>query len=236
MNYFYYPHITPDLILPEEESKHCIKVLRMQEGDTIYLIDGKGGFYEGAITKAHPKKCEVHIGKSEQKDKQWDFELEIGIAPPKNINRFEWFIEKSTEIGIDTISPFYSFHSERRNLKTNRLEKVMLAAVKQSVKYHMPVLNEPVDFKNYIKVSSQRKAKLMIATCIDENAKPLQEVYQKGEDTRILIGPEGDFSEEELRMAFDSGYQSINLGQSRLRLETAGIVACHSIHLLDSLK
>lgn len=236
MNYFYYPDITPDITLPEEESKHCVKVLRKQEGDTIYLIDGKGGFYEGIITKAHPKKCEVHIGKSEQKQKQWHFKLEIGIAPPKNISRFEWFIEKATEIGIDTISPFYSFHSERRNLKTNRLEKVMLAAVKQSVKYHIPLLNEPVDLKKYLQNSAGSAKQRMIATCIDENAKPLQEVYQKGLDTRILIGPEGDFSEEELRMAFDSGYQSINLGESRLRLETAGIVACHSIHLLNSLK
>lgn len=234
MNLFYTAHITPNdksFILDETESKHAIKVLRLGQKDIIHLIDGKGHFYEAEIIDAHPKKCEVKINhvKKEEKPKSY---IHIAIAPTKNTDRLEWFVEKVTEIGISEITPIVCDHSERKVLKTDRLEKRAIAAMKQSLKAFLPKINEAISFKDFIKLTEKEENK-MIAHCYQEEQKHLKEVYQPTKDGIILIGPEGDFSLQEVELAIKNNFTPISLGTSRLRTETAGIVACHTINLLN---
>ncbi len=235
MHLFY----TPDIIgneytLPEEESKHCIKVLRLEVGDEIFLIDGKGGFYQCEIIQAQLKRCEVRcIQKTENYGKR-DYRLHIAIAPTKNIERIEWFLEKCTEIGIDEITPLLCNHSERKVIKEDRLEKVIISAMKQSLKAYLPKLNPLTEFPYFVK--NNPSSLKCIAHCDEGNKKSLQEIYHPGQDITILIGPEGDFSENEIKLAQDNNFIPITLGESRLRTETAGIVACHSINFLNEIK
>ncbi len=231
-NLFFAPGISgKHYRLPEEESKHIIRVLRKKIGDTVHFTDGKGYFYVCKIIDDHPKRTVVEIiSKTEGNDKR-DFYLQIGIAPTKNINRFEWFLEKATEIGIDRISPFVSFHSERKEIKNERLERVIVAAVKQSLKSKKPELDNLTQFKELI--STPFEGKKYIAYIDDEVVKLLSKIYPKGENAFILIGPEGDFSEEEVELAKEKGFIPVSLGKSRLRTETAGVVACHTVNLLN---
>ena len=232
MHLFYTPDTTTnEYTLPEEESKHCVKVLRLEIGDEIFLVDGKGGFYRCEIIQAHPKRCEVRcVEKTENYGKR-DYHIHIAIAPTKNIERIEWFLEKCTEIGIDEITPLLCDHSERKVIKEERLEKVIVAAMKQSLKAYLPRLNPMTDFRQL--VTSCRETHKFIAHCNEGDKKRLDEVYRPGENVVILIGPEGDFSEEEVVLARHHGFVPVTLGMSRLRTETAGIVACHSIDFMN---
>lgn len=234
MHLFYTPDIDGKFYtLNPEESKHCVKVLRLVEGDAISIIDGKGTFYNCLIVKADAKACGVEcVEKKENFDKR-NFRLHIAIAPTKNIDRIEWFLEKCTEIGVDEITLLCTAHSERKVVKDERLEKVVISAMKQSLKAYLPRLNPMTDFSKFVK--SCGESRKFIAHCNDGEKKRLDETYVMGEDVVILIGPEGDFSVEEVTLAEKMGFQPISLGKSRLRTETAGIVACHSINFMNKV-
>jgi len=233
MNIFYTPTInsTNNYVLDEAESKHAIKVLRLKQGDTIWLVDGVGNFYVAQISNEHPKKCEVKIieKKIEEHNKP---NIHIAIAPTKNNDRIEWFIEKTTEIGITEITPIICDHSERKVIKTERLEKRAISAMKQSLKASLPIIKEPVGFRSFID-SIENLGERYIAHCNDDNQKHLKDIYSAGKNCIILIGPEGDFSKEEIDLAIEKGFTPISLGKSRLRTETAGLVACNVINLLN---
>lgn len=217
--------------LPEEEAGHCIRVLRLTEGDEILLTDGKGTFYKAAISRAHHKHCEVSILESWQQSALWNFHLHIAVAPTKNMDRMEWFAEKATEIGIDAITCLNCRFSERREIKPARLEKILVSAMKQSQKATLPRLEGMTDFKSF--VSQPFDGRKFIAHCEDGDKTLLKQTYRPGENALVLIGPEGDFSPEEIELALKKGFEPISLGDSRLRTETAALVACHTIHVLN---
>jgi 16S rRNA (uracil1498-N3)-methyltransferase len=233
MNIFYTPNITAasTFVLDETESKHAIKVLRLNQGDNISLVDGLGNFYTAEITNAHPKKCEVKII-NRQKEENTKPSIHIAIAPTKNNDRLEWFIEKTTEIGITAISPIICDHSERKVLKIERLEKRAISAMKQSLKATLPSINEAVSFKSFIDSVPENTEKY-IAHCYEENQQHLKEIYTAGKNCIVLIGPEGDFSLQEVELALKNGFKPVSLGKSRLRTETAGLVACNIVNLLN---
>ena len=232
MHLFYIPDISTGLqLLPPEESMHCIKVLRLKKGDTIYLTDGAGGLYKTAIIDDHPKKCTLKVIESKYNVGKKDFKIHIAIAPTKNINRFEWFLEKATEIGIDQITPLLCEHSERKVIKPERLNKIITAAMKQSLKTYHPDLNEMTSFENFIPTADSDQK--FIAYCSESFDKHLKDKYIKGKNVIVLIGPEGDFSPSEVEAAIKNGYNPVSLGPARLRTETAGIVACHTINLIN---
>lgn len=233
MNLFYAPYIVePAFTLTEEESKHIIRVLRKSEGDTVFFTDGNGYNYKCIVKEANPKKCHIEIIEKVAGEYKRNFKLHIAIAPTKNITRFEWFLEKSTEIGIDCITPIICSHSERKEIKTERLKKVITSAMKQSLKSHHPELKEKFSFKEILNIPTNGEK--FIAYIDDDVTHELSEAYTHGNDVIILIGPEGDFSPEEVELAIEKGYIPVRLGKSRLRTETAGIVACHTINLLNS--
>lgn len=234
MQLFYTPDINltaSTFILDEAESKHAVKVLRLATGDKISLVDGKGIFFEAEITQAHAKKCELRI-LSSTKEANSKSTIHIAIAPTKNNDRLEWFVEKATEIGITEITPLICQRSERKMLKTDRLEKTAIAAMKQSIKATLPKINEPVTFKDFIKITP-KQPNLFIAHCLDNQEKHLSQLCIKNKPSIVLIGPEGDFTKEEIDLAIKNQFKPISLGKSRLRTETAGIVACHTINLLN---
>ncbi len=232
MHLFYTPEIANEnsFTLNESESKHAIRVLRLTIDDVIQLIDGKGNFYEAIIVTNHPKKCEVTIIKT-NKEVPTKPNLHIAIAPTKNNERLEWFIEKCTEIGINEITPILCEHSERKHLKTERLIKTAISAMKQSLKATLPKINELQNYNDLIK--KPYTGKKLIAHCYQQNQKHMAACCIKGENVLILIGPEGDFSLEEVALAIDNGFEPITLGTSRLRTETAGVVACTTFNLLN---
>lgn len=231
MQIFYTPDISVNLELPEEEAGHCVRVLRLTEGAEILLTDGKGYFYKAIITRAHPKHCTVEIADSWQAEKPWPFYVHIAVAPTKNMDRMEWFAEKATEIGIDEITCLNCRFSERREVKPARLEKILVSAMKQSQKALLPKLNGMTDFKSFVKQPFDGRK--FIAHC-EEGEKPLiKEIYHAGENALVLIGPEGDFSPEEIELAKANGFEAISLGKSRLRTETAAFTACHTLHVLN---
>jgi len=232
---FYTPDIQTSLFLPEEESQHAVKVLRLQTGDRIELIDGKGGYYKAEIIVPHHKRCEVRILETLTEFQKRPSHLHIAIAPTKSIERLEWFAEKATEIGIDEITPVICRFSERKIIKRDRLEKILISAMKQSLKAYLPKLNEQCTFEQFIKRADSEQR--FIAHCHDENnKKTLSSLYVPQKNTTILIGPEGDFSPEEVEIALKKGFLPVSLGESRLRTETAGVVACHTVNLLDSIR
>lgn len=235
MHIFYTPDIKNEIyVLNETESKHVMRVLRLKAGDEVFLVDGRGGFYKGCVIDGNAKRCTVQVFESEKEYGKRAFKLHIAIAPTKNIDRFEWFLEKTTEIGIDTITPILCRHSERKRIKTDRSMRVITAAVKQSIKAYHPVINELTDFSTFVKqFRNQTKLNKYIAHCHDMETNLLKNEYGKGEDAIVLIGPEGDFTPTEIQEAMDAGFRGISLGKSRLRTETAGVVACHSIHFLN---
>jgi len=220
--------------LPGEESWHCIKVLRLSPGDTVHLTDGKGNLYEGRLTNADQRGARVEILETKPALSNHRLKLHIAIAPPKNIDRFEWFLEKATEIGIDEITPLICEHSERDSVKPSRLEKVIVSAMKQSLKTWLPILHEPIPLKSFIRQETHDQK--FIAWCDTGTEQELFAAYHKGSDATVLIGPEGDFSSLEVELAMAAGFQPVSLGKSRLRTETAGIVACHTIGLLNRMK
>ncbi len=233
MQIFYAPDISGDKhTLDEKESKHCIRVLRMTKGSGVRLIDGKGNLYEGIIINPDIKKCSIAITKIIRDFEKRNYKLHIAISPLKNAERFEWFVEKSVEIGIDEITPLICKNTEKPGIKTERVNNLITSAMKQSLKSVRTILNDTCLFHDFIK--SDLSGTRLIAHCNNEQAKrKITEVYFKGDDANILIGPEGDFTSEEIEAAVRAGFKSVHLGQSRLRTETAGVVACHSIYFIN---
>ncbi|MBT5750355.1 MAG: 16S rRNA (uracil(1498)-N(3))-methyltransferase [Flavobacteriales bacterium] len=228
MQLFYIQNPQKEIILSAEESKHATRVLRKKEGDILNFTDGKGGFYKAEITLADSRKCRLKIVSSDQKEKQHNYHLHIAIAPTKNMDRFEWFLEKATEIGIDEITPIICSRSERKVIKTERGNRILLSAMKQSLKHHLPKLNNAVTLKDFLKQDFEGAK--YIAHCEDAEKKELKTV-SKTEKTLILIGPEGDFSPKEIELALQNQFKAVSLGTSRLRTETAGIIAVHTINI-----
>jgi len=231
MALFYVPNLAAVHVLPEEESQHAVKVLRLQAGDGITVVDGVGGFYNASIINPHPKHCTFEITETVLEFGKRDYKLHIAIAPTKNIERLEWFIEKATEIGIDEITPVICRFSERKIVKEERLEKIIVSAAKQSLKAYFPKLNPLCTFDELLK--NHQTSQKFIAHCYEEDKKLLQTEIQKSSDVLILIGPEGDFSKEEVQKAISLGFVPVSLGNSRLRTETAGVVACHTVAVLN---
>ena len=236
MHRFYCPDIADTLTLGEEDSKHCVKVLRMGEGDTIEVVDGNGTLYTCRITKAHPKRCAVEVTERMQQPPHWGHRIVLGVAPTKNLDRIEWLVEKCVEMGVDRIIPLRCHNSERTVLKTERLKKIMVSAMKQSLKATLPLLDEMTPVAQVL--AEPFEGTRCIAYCDEQLPRgqrlTLTGVYQPGQDVMVLIGPEGDFSPEEVQAARDAGFMPVTLGESRLRTETAGMMAVAAIHTLDS--
>jgi 16S rRNA (uracil1498-N3)-methyltransferase len=228
MQLFYLENPENEIILSAQESKHATKVLRKKEGDVLDFTDGKGGLYKAEITLADSRKCRLKIVSSDQKEKQHNYHLHIAIAPTKNMDRFEWFLEKATEIGIDEITPIICSRSERKVIKTERGNRILLSAMKQSLKYHLPKLNEAISLNNFLKQDFE--VAKYIAHCKNGEKNELKK-ESKSEKTLILIGPEGDFSPKEIELALQNQFKAVSLGTSRLRTETAGIIAVHTISI-----
>lgn len=235
MHIFYTPDISGNIyILDETESKHCVRVLRLETGHEITLVDGRGGFYTAVITDSNPKRCTVKVLRSEINFELRNFQVHLAIAPTKNIERIEWFLEKATEIGIDSITPVLCRFSERKEIKTDRLEKVMVSAMKQSLKSYLPKLNPLTKFNDFVRLPFDGQK--FIAHCEEQQRDLLTGKIVPHSKYLILIGPEGDFSTEEIELAVQAGFHPVSLGESRLRTETAGLVACHTFHLMNQLQ
>ncbi len=232
MHLFYTPDIIGDTYtLNEEESKHCIKVLRLSTGNEVRLIDGQGGFYVAGIVNTNPKATKVKILQVQKEYGKRNHRLHIAIAPTKNIDRFEWFVEKATEIGIDEITPIICARSERKEVKVERLNKVITSAVKQSIKAYYPKLNNAKNFSDAIKTVNCNQR--FMAHCNTGNKVEMSERLVKGKSYLVLIGPEGDFTENEINQGLSSGFIPVTLGESRLRTETAALEACFEINFLN---
>lgn len=217
--------------LNEEESSHIVRVLRLKTGDAITLTDGRGGRYKAVITETSNKRCETEIVEHQTEYGKRPYRLHIGIAPTKNIDRFEWFVEKATEIGIDEITPLLCERSERKHINNERLQRVMIAAMKQSQKTYLPILNEMTQFSKWLEIP--KYANCYIAHCSGGDRQLFKNVYQQGQDAVIVIGPEGDFSMQEVTQAIGCGFKEISLGTSLLRTETAGVAVCHSVYFIN---
>lgn len=226
MALFYAPDIANSLELPEDEAAHCLRVLRLGVGSELEITDGKGCFYKAVISSITGKHCYVEAKETIEQPKGWQGHLHIAIAPTKNMDRIEWMVEKAVEIGVDEITFLSCRFSERKVIKTDRIERIVVSAMKQSLKPFKTIVNELVDFKKF--VTAQRGGDKYIAHCYDSERLLLKDAIVQGNDATILIGPEGDFSPEEVQMALSAGYRPISLGNSRLRTETAGLVACHT--------
>ncbi len=236
MQLFYTPDITtPTYTLPEEESKHCIRVLRKSTGDTLNLTDGKGNMYTAKIIDNNVKRCVVEIIKTVENFNKLPYELTMAVAPTKNIERFEWFLEKATEIGTHMFIPIDCRHSERRVIKIDREMKVITSAVKQSLKAFHPTLSDMTTFKELLK--GEFDGVKLIAHCgeaINERYN-ISDVVKQSDKVLILIGPEGDFSPEEVAFAVENGFKEITLGNSRLRTETAALVAVTQVAFINQI-
>jgi len=234
MRLFFQPEVlNGDLFLDVEESRHCVKVLRLKEQDQILVLDGRGGKHTVSIVNANQRKCEFEVLQTEQ-TAPIDHHIHIAIAPTKNMDRIEWFVEKAVEIGIQEISFFFSDNSERKHFKTDRVIKKAVSAMKQSLKTHLPVINEPIKLNELLKQLPADNAQRFIAYVDQDNPDLLfKSVHPKG-NYYVLIGPEGDFSTKELSAAIDNKFKKVSLGESRLRTETAGIAACHILNLINA--
>ena len=229
MQLFYNPDIdetTESFSFDKEESRHIIKVLRKKDSDILHVTNGLGLLFETEITLASDNKCIVNV-LSIKKSPEPKFNLHLAVAPTKMNDRFEWFLEKATEIGIQEITPVFCDRSERKVINPERFEKIILSAMKQSNETYLPRLNEAVSFKEFIQ--KKNNGLQLIAHCEETDKKSLKETLLPNEDVTLLIGPEGDFSEKEIALAIQNKYQPVTLGNTRLRTETAAVVACHSV-------
>lgn len=234
MHLFYTPDIKNELYtLSEEESKHCTRVLRLNHGDTVYLVDGVGGMYTAIIQDANQKRCQLQIIDKQIEYGKLPYTTHIAVAPTKNMDRMEWFVEKAVEIGVSEITFLLCEHSERRSLRLDRLEKIAVSAMKQSQKGYLPLLNDLTPFHRFIQKSIPEST--FIAHLENDATKGIKDYYKSGDPHCILIGPEGDFSSNEIAAAYDAGIRPVTLGQSRLRTETAALVACHTLHVLHDI-
>ena len=233
MQLFYNPAINEtqtSFVFDKEESKHIIKVLRKKESDILHVTNGLGFLFTTEITIASDNKCTVKIVSFEKQEAP-KFHLHLAAAPTKMNERYEWFLEKATEIGIQEITPIICEHSERKVIKIDRFQKILESAMKQSLHYYLPKLKEPINFKDFIK--TQKSGQLFIAHCEETAKKSLKNELKANQDVTILIGPEGDFSVKEIQQAIAANFIPVSLGATRLRTETAAIVACHSVVLIN---
>ncbi len=233
IRFFYVPDAQSAGELPEDEATHAVRVLRMESGDEIMLTDGKGTFYEAVVTEVTKRRCLYDIRRALPQPRQWEGRLHLAMAPTKNMDRTEWFAEKATEIGFDELTFLNCKFSERKVIKNERIDKILVSAMKQSHKAEKPHLNEMTDFMDFIKQPFDGDK--FICHCYAESSldekRPLREVLRHGIDTLVLVGPEGDFSIDEVKTAIDNGFRSVSLGASRLRTETAALVAVHLMNL-----
>lgn len=233
MQLFYNPDIdeeTTQISFTKDESRHIVKVLRKSIGDQLQITNGKGWLFIAEITSADIKNCVATI-LSKAFEPSRNYKVHLAVAPTKMNDRYEWFLEKATEIGVDTITPIICVHSERKVIKNDRFEKIIQSAMKQSLHYYMPDLKEAVSFNDFI--SQAFSGQKFIAHCEETERASLKNTLQPNADVLILIGPEGDFSSNEINVAIASGYKPVTLGNTRLRTETAAIVACHSVAFLN---
>ncbi|UYW02045.1 16S rRNA (uracil(1498)-N(3))-methyltransferase [Flavobacterium agricola] len=231
MQLFYTPDISPnatEFSFDKEESKHIVKVLRKTEGHIIHITDGKGNLYNSEIILALEKKCTVKITACEHVSAS-PFYIHMVVAPTKMNDRYEWFLEKATEIGVQEITPIICDNSERKIIKTERFDKIILAAMKQSNQLYLPKLNEPITFKQFM--ATNLEGDLFIAHCEERDKTLLRDAVQTHKKYTLLIGPEGDFSSKEIDAALNKGFQPVSLGHTRLRTETAAVVGCHTFVL-----
>ena len=236
MQLFYAPEISlPRYTLPEEESKHCVRVLRMGVGDELFLTDGKGTLHRCKVVDDNVKRCEVEVVEHIEEYGRLPYQLSMAVAPTKNIDRYEWFLEKATEVGVSHIWPIECDHSERRQIKPEREEKVITSAVKQSLKAYHPTLHPLTPLRKLL--AMEFDGQKYIAHCNDSmgSREYLGSVIKKGGNILILIGPEGDFSPEEINFALQNGFKAISLGTQRLRTETAAVVATVLTSTINSL-
>lgn len=234
MQLFYNPrldHSASQFILSEEESKHIVKVLRRKEGDIVHVTNGKGYLFETKIIIADTKKCKVEIIDSDKKHQKM-YWFHLVVAPTKMNDRFEWFLEKATEIGVNEITPIICENSERKIIKLERMEKVVQSAMKQSLQTYLPKLNRPISYKEYM--AKNHEGLLFIAHCENEEKLDLKRRVAPDKDVTVLIGPEGDFSKTEIKQAYEKGFLPVSLGENRLRTETAAIVACTTVNMINN--
>ena len=229
MALFYVPDIAERWELSEEEAAHALRVLRLGVGAELDITDGKGNLYKAVISSIAGKHCYVEAKEILPMPKGWNGDIHIAVAPTKNMDRMEWLAEKATEIGLDALTFLNCRFSERKVVKNDRVERIVVSAMKQSLKYSKPVVGEMTDFKKF--VSQERPGEKYIAHCHEDEKNLLKEIHPAGCDATILIGPEGDFSPEEVKMAIEAGYKPVSLGNSRLRTETAALAACHILML-----
>ncbi len=233
MYLFYAPDIQTTLTLPEEESNHCVQVLRRSAGDAVQVTDGRGTLYHCVITNPHRKHCEVRIERTETPEPLHEGYVHIAVAPTKNIDRLEWAIEKCVEIGVNEITPLLCRFSERKQLRTDRLEKIILSAAKQSLTPYLPGLHELTPYDDFIREQAAKDQQCFIAHCYKDEKRLLKDEIEQSRDVLVLIGPEGDFSEQEVADALSLGFIPVSLGAARLRTETAAVVACHTAVLMN---
>ncbi|WMJ73708.1 16S rRNA (uracil(1498)-N(3))-methyltransferase [Cytophagaceae bacterium ABcell3] len=237
MQIFYLPDFSEgNNILSEEESRHCINVLRHKKDDLIHVTDGKGNLFSALITTAHSKKCAISIKESLPVNNRRDFSIEIALAPVKSADRNEWFVEKCVELGVDKIHFIHCENSERRHLNPARMERIAISAMKQSLNFNLPKISELQKFNNFLASLNDMDIQKFIAWVDKEQRnKHLFNVAEKKGKYLVLIGPEGDFSEKEINLAIECGFTPISLGNSRLRTETAGIATCHILNLVNDI-
>ncbi len=234
MQLFYNPDLdknTTQITFGKVESRHIVKVLRKKEGDKIHITNGKGTLFISQINIANDKKCLASIFNTDDKKKSRDYYLHIAIAPTKNNDRLEWFLEKATEIGIDEITPIICDNSERKVIKPERLKKIVVVAMKQSLQYHLPKINESISYAEF--TSKKQESVKLIAHCEESEKQSLKDTLKPKQDVLILIGPEGDFSSKEIELAKQFGFTPITLGENRLRTETAALVATQNVAFLN---
>jgi len=225
-------HISQEIFFDREESKHIIKVLRKDKGDNLHITNGLGIFFSSEITQANPNKCIAKIT-DEFPQEPLPYSLHLAVAPTKLNDRYEWFLEKATEIGVTEITPIFCDRSERKNIKPERYEKIIQSAMKQSLKGYLPKLNPSISFKEFIKLAADVADNKYIAHCEETGRKSLKNEIKEKESLLILIGPEGDFSTKEIDLAIKNNFTPVTLGASRLRTETAAVVACHSVAFVN---
>lgn len=229
---FFAPDIAADPVLPEADSQHCVKVLRMRQGDPVQVVDGKGHLYECRLVDAHPRHALLQVVSSASLPLPWRQQITVAVAPTKMMDRMEWLVEKLTEVGFNRFVPLLCRYSERKEIKEERLHKIAVSAMKQSLKAVVPQIEPMTPIARFIKDCDARQK--FVAYCDPSiPRRMLADLYRPGIDTAILIGPEGDFSQPEIQMAIDAGFAPVSLGDNRLRTETAALYACSAFHILD---
>lgn len=232
---FFAPDIADTGVLPESDSQHAVRVLRLKEGDELFVVDGKGHRYRCRLVEPHPKHALVAIEETFDAPLPWSFNLTVAVAPTKNNDRMEWLTEKLTEIGFNRLTPLLCRHSERKDIKTARLEKIAVAAMKQSLKTALPQIDRITPFAEFVAEVKDTDSQLFIAYC--DPSTPRRQLFKEiipGRDAVILIGPEGDFSPEEIKLALDAGFIPVTLGDNRLRTETAALYAATAVQLANT--